>query len=150
MKSVRRRTCPDAAGHPARRRRGLTLVEVLASLLMMAIVIPVAMEGMSIASRAGLLGQRKATAMRVAERVLNELLVENQLMQNSSSGTAYDGDISYPWTMRTENWPEDAMQQLSITVTFVVQGNPYEVSLTTLLPATGTTEEAALAAAIQQ
>jgi len=125
-------------------------VEVLASLLLMAIVVPVAMEGMSIASRAGLLGQRKATAMRVAERVLNELLVENQLMQNSSSGTAHDGDTSYPWTMRTENWPEDAMQQLTVTVTFVVQGNPYEVSLTTLLPASGTTEEAALAAATQQ
>lgn len=133
-----------------RRHCGLTLVEVLASLLMMAIVIPVAMEGMSIASRAGVLGQRKATAMRVAERVVNELLVENQLVQNSSSGTAFDGDTSYPWTMRTENWPEDAMQQLTVTVTFVVQGNPYEVSLTTLLPASGTTEESALAAAIQQ
>lgn len=133
-----------------RRRRGLTLVEVLASLLMMAIVIPVAMEGMSIASRAGLLAQRKATAMRVAERVLNELLIEGQILQNSSSGTAVDGDTSYPWTMRIENWSEDAMQQLTVAVTFVVQGNPYEVAVTTLLPATGTTGEAAMTAGIQQ
>lgn len=140
MKFARRPTPSD----PAERRasvRAFTLVEVLASLLMMAIVIPVAMEGMSIASRAGILGQRKAAAMRVAERVLNELLVEGQTLQNSSSGTTVEGDTTYPWTMRVENWSEDAMSQMTVAVTFTVQGNPYEVAVTTLLPATGTAEE---------
>jgi prepilin-type N-terminal cleavage/methylation domain-containing protein len=120
-------------------RRGFTLVEVLASLLLMAIIIPVAMEGMSIASRVGMLGQRKSAAMRVAERLLNELMVEGQTQQNSASGTTADGDTAYPWTMRVENWPEDAMQEMTVTVTFTVQGNNYEVSVTTLLPASGTT-----------
>ena len=58
---------PPLRTEPTRRsRRAFTLIEVLAALLLMAIVIPVAMQGMSIASRAGLLGQRKAAAMRVA------------------------------------------------------------------------------------
>jgi prepilin-type N-terminal cleavage/methylation domain-containing protein len=118
-------------------RRGFTLVEVLASLLLMAIIIPVAMEGMSVASRAGVLGQRKAAAMRVAERVLNELVAEGQTQQSTDSGTAVDGDTAYSWTMRVENWSEDAMQQMTVAVTFQVQGNSYEVSATTLLPATG-------------
>jgi len=117
-------------------RRAFTLIEVLAALLMMAIVIPVAMEGMSVASRVGVLGQRKAAAMRVAERLLNELVIENQLQQNSSSGTTADGDTSYPWTMRSEAWSEDAMLQLTVTVNFVVRGNTYDVSVSTLVPAT--------------
>lgn len=120
---------------------GFTLVEVLASLLLMAIIIPVAMEGMSVASRVGILGQRKAAAMRVAERVLNELMVEQQTQQNSSTGSAVDGDTLYPWTMRVENWSEDAMQQITVTVIFTVQGNNYEVSVTTLLPATAPTDD---------
>lgn len=129
---------PSPTNRAARRRqRGFTLVEVLASMLLMAIVIPVAMEGMSVASRVGVLGQRKAAAMRVAERVLNELIVEQQTQQNSSTGTTVDGDTTYPWSMRVENWPEDAMQQLTVTVIFTVQGNNYDVSVTTLLPATG-------------
>ena len=103
---------------------------------MMAIVIPVAMEGMSVASRVGVLGQRKAAAMRVAERLLNELVIENQLQQNSSGGTTADGDTSYPWTMRSEAWSEDAMLQLTVTVNFVVRGNTYDVSVSTLVPAT--------------
>jgi type II secretory pathway pseudopilin PulG len=109
-------------------------VEILAALLMMAIIIPVAMEGMSIATRAGIMGQRKATAMRVAERVLNELLVEGETNRASTSGSTVDGDQTYPWTMRSENWPEDPMMQVTVTVTFTVQGNEYTVDLTTLIP----------------
>jgi hypothetical protein len=110
---------------------------------MMAIVIPVAMEGMSIASRAGVLGTRKAAAMRVAERLLNELVIGNQLQQSASSGALEDGDTTYPWTMRTEAWSEDEMLQMTVTVNFVVRGNTYDVSVSTLLPATTTGTELA-------
>src|SRR5436190_20618920 len=98
-----------AAGVPTASRRASTIVEILAALLMMAIIIPVAMEGMSIATRAGILGQRKAAAMRVAERLLNELIVEGETTRASTNGTTADGDVSYPWSMRSETWPEDPM-----------------------------------------
>jgi prepilin-type N-terminal cleavage/methylation domain-containing protein len=126
--------------HPCRRRsRAFTLVEVLASLLLMAIIIPVAMEGMSVANRAGILGQRKAAAMRVAERVLNELIVTGDTQQSTGSGTAVDGDTAYAWSFRSENWSEDALLQLTVSVTFIVQGAPFEVSVSTLVAPTGTT-----------
>ena len=51
---------------------GFTLAEVLAALVFMAIVIPVALSGLSVASRAGEVSVRKAEAALVAERVLNE------------------------------------------------------------------------------
>ncbi|MSU48511.1 MAG: type II secretion system protein [Opitutus sp.] len=113
-------------------QRAFTLVEVLASLLLMAIIIPVAMDGMSVASRAGILGQRKAAAMRVAERVLNGLIVEGET-QGSTSGNTSEGDINYPWAMKSETWAEDAMLHLTVTVTFSVQGNNYDVSVSTLI-----------------
>ena len=50
---------------PAAKRRiraGFTLVEVLAALLFMAILIPVAMRAVQIANRAGQVGDRKAVA----------------------------------------------------------------------------------------
>lgn len=115
------------------RRRGFTLAEVLAALLMMAIIIPVAMQGMSIASRAGTLSQRKAAAMRVAERIISELVIEQQTDQSTSSGNMVDGDTTYPWQMRSETWPEDNMIHLTVTVNFTVQGNMYDVSAATLI-----------------
>jgi type II secretory pathway pseudopilin PulG len=124
---------------------GFTLAEVLAALLMMAIIIPVAMEGMSVSSRVGVLGQRKAAAMRVAERMLNELIVESQAQQASTSGTALEGETAYPWSMKSQAWSEDAMVELIVTVTFTVQGNDYDVSASTLIaPASSTGEGTAI------
>jgi len=118
-------------------RRAFTLAEVLAALLLMAIIVPVAMQGVQIASRAGTLGQRKAAAMRVAERVLNELIATDGLTQNTGSGTVAEGDQSYAWTMQTETWPEDAMNLVTVRVVFNVQGNDYNVSLSSIYdPAT--------------
>ena len=113
-------------------RRAFTLVEVLAALLVMAIVIPVAMQGMSVASRAGILGGRKAAAMRVAERVLNEQFITGQLNQNTASGSITEGDTTYPWTIQSATWPQDAMTQVTVHVTFTVQGKDYEVTASTL------------------
>ena len=127
---------PPRTSSRCQRRRAFTLIEVLAALLLMAIVIPVAMQGMSIASRAGLLGQRKAAAMRVAERMINELIVTGEMNQSSSSGTVVDGDASYPWTMQSEPWTEDSMTQVTVKVTFSLQGNSYDVSASTLYDAT--------------
>jgi type II secretory pathway pseudopilin PulG len=105
---------------------------VLAALLLMAIIIPVAMDGMSVASRAGNLGQRKAAAMRVAERVLNEMIVTRQTAQESATGIQTDGETAYPWTMATEAWSVDLMTQMTVRVTFTVQGRDYEVQASTL------------------
>jgi prepilin-type N-terminal cleavage/methylation domain-containing protein len=112
--------------------RGFTLAEVLAALLLMAIIVPVALQGVQIASRAGLLGQRKAAAMRVAERVLNEQLATGGLTQSTSSGTAPEGDQTYAWSLQAETWPEDAMNVVTVRVIFNVQGTDYSVSLSSL------------------
>lgn len=117
---------------PVCRPEGFTLVEVLAALLFMAIVIPVAMQGMSIASRAGILGERKAIAMRIAERVLDESLATGQLNQSSSTGSIVEGSTTYPWTLTSQSWSEDALTEVTVRVSFDVQGDTYDVSLTTI------------------
>lgn len=130
-----------------RRCRAFTLVEVLAALLLMAILIPVTMEGVSVASRAGNLGQRKAAAMRVAERVLNEMIVTGQATSSAATGSIVDGDTTYPWTMKSAPWTEDTMTQITVQVSFDVQGNTYDVSASTLFDTTATTTATATAPA---
>jgi type II secretory pathway pseudopilin PulG len=126
------RTRPEVAFHRGRFARAFTLVEVLAALLFMAIVIPVAMHGVSVASRAGILGQRKATAMRVAESLLEEMIVTDQVSSGAGNGSVVEGDTTYPWTMKAEDWTEAEMTQVTVRVSFDVQGNTFEVSASTL------------------
>ena len=127
MKFSRNSTC--------RRRcvEGFTLAEVLAALLFMAIVIPVAMQGLSIASRAGAVAERKREAARVAERLLNETLVTTNWSESAHSGVVMEIDREYQWRLRSDRWTEPTMQLLTVEVTFPVQGKDYAVQLSTLV-----------------
>ena len=76
-------------------RAGFTLVEVLAALAFMAIVIPVAVDGLRVANQAGQVGQRKAVAARIAERVLNEMVITGQFRSPTQGGTVQEGVQAY-------------------------------------------------------
>ena len=119
-----------------RARAGFTLVEVLAALVFMAIIIPVTLQAISVASRAGTVGERKAAAARIAERVLNDLLVTGGLQQTTQTGNVDEGTRQYKWTMRTEPWSQDAMSIVTVTVNYEVQGREYDVNVSTLFDPT--------------
>jgi type II secretory pathway pseudopilin PulG len=115
---------------------GFTLAEVLAALLFMAIVIPVAVQGLQIASRAGSVSERKAQAARMAESKLNELIVTRQWSSSASRGTIQEGLQSYTWRLETQPWAEDgAMRLVTVWVSVPVQGQEYEVPVSTLVDA---------------
>ncbi len=114
-------------------RFAFTLVELLAAMAFMAIVIPVAMEGLRIANRAGQVGQRKAMAARVADRVLNEYVVMSQNRGAAQKGTVEEGAFEFVWNIRADNWREDSMRVVTAEVTYPVQGQNYSVRASTLL-----------------
>jgi hypothetical protein len=113
-------------------RQAFTLAEVLAALAFMAIVIPVAVEGMRIANMAGQVGQRKSVATRIADRSLNELLVTGN-WRNSKGGTILEGATEYRWSLLSQPWPQDTMRLVTVQVFFPVQGREYDVQLSTLV-----------------
>jgi Tfp pilus assembly protein PilV len=123
-----------------RAQAGFTLAEVLAALLFMAIVIPVAVQGLQVASLAGTVAERKGQAARVAERLLSESLVTTNWSKSMQSGTIVDGDRQFRYTLRNDTWSQDgnmnAPKLLSVEVTYVVQSRDYFVRLSTLTPGT--------------
>jgi type II secretory pathway pseudopilin PulG len=116
-----------------KRRSAFTLAEVLAALTFMAIVIPVAIEGLRIANRAGVVAQRKTVAARVAERVLNETLLGSPSQLGGRNGIVQEGAIDYRWSIRSTIWPEDSMRLVTAEVMFLVQGQEYDAQLSTLV-----------------
>src|ERR1700733_12351380 len=87
---------------------GFTLAEVLAAMLFMAIVIPVVVSALRLGSLAGEVATRKAVAARIADRVLNEMIVTGQTQ--TMSGKVQDGAIEYTWTMNIESSDLDSLQ----------------------------------------
>ncbi len=134
----------------------------------MAIVIPVAVSGMHVASLAGEVTQRKALAMQIAERVLNEVVVTKQWSQAFQSGVEQAGPYTFRWAMHDEPWTQlttlnqaynavygintsvvngNTIHQLSVDVSFTAQGRNFSVHLSTL---TDTSQQSTMTGAIPQ
>src|SRR6266404_2601056 len=119
---------------------GFTLVEMLAAMLFMAIVIPVALQGLRIASRAGAVASRKGVAVQLAESKLNELIVTGQWHNSGQGGLCGPQWPGYRWTVKNETWTGDStlnnMRLVTVEVTYPVQNRSYNVHLSTVLPDT--------------
>jgi len=102
-------------------------------MLFMAIVIPVAVAGLRLASLAGEVGARKAVAARIAERVLNEAMVTGQAQKSAQSGTVREGVLDFRWTLTIESSGLDTLRLATVQVAFPAQGRDYDVSLSTLV-----------------
>jgi hypothetical protein len=133
-------------------RAAFTLAEVLAAMLFLAIVVPVAVEALHVSSLAGEVAARKGSAARIADRILNESLVTTNWSNGAQSGTISEGPLDFNWTLTTQNWPQDSTQSstqgsmqspvqntmqdsmlmLTAKVDFLAQGKDYSVTLSTL------------------
>jgi prepilin-type N-terminal cleavage/methylation domain-containing protein len=120
---------------------GFTLAEVLAALVLMGIVVPVAIAALRVASLSGEVAERKATAARIADRVLNEAVVTANAGPLAQKGTVTESGRPFRWVLRSESWPvaltsTSAMQVLTVDVTFSAQGQDYVARLSTLVNGT--------------
>ncbi len=140
---------------------GFTLAEVLAALMFLAIVIPVAVQALRVASLAGEVAERKGQAARIAERVLSENIVTTNYTMPSLTGTIYEGTRDFRWSMRSEPWTQNTtnnvngtsmgqlpggqpmvnqasasqvlMNLLTVEVSYTIQDKDYSVRLATLV-----------------
>jgi prepilin-type N-terminal cleavage/methylation domain-containing protein len=110
-------------------RRGFTLVEVLVAIVLMALVIPAAMRGVTIAAKAGELAKHRTEASALAASKLQEI-VGTQLWENG----ALNGDFSqegydqYTWQAELVQWNQpgfaandiqpQTLQQLDLKVSW--------------------------------
>ena len=114
-------------------QRGFTFVEILAAMLFMAIVVPVTVEGIMIANRAGVAAERKRVAVGLADMLLTEKVVTEEWRDGEQQGDFGEDWPEYNWVLRNETWEEDGMRLISVEVQFQVQGRDYSVSLSTLV-----------------
>ncbi len=137
------------------RNAAFTLVEILASLLFLAITVPAIVWALGVASRAAELTERGSLAGNLAQNKLNEMLVGNAWQNAAQPGGDFDTDFSlYRWQMTTQAWTgttantgttstnttgSGTMTELTVEVFYPVQGTDRSVRLTTLVGSTATT-----------
>ncbi len=81
-------------------RRGFTLVEVLAALLLIGIVLPAIMEGISVSQRTAYTARTSLEAAALAEAKLDEIVASGQWSSSASSGDFGEDHPGYRWEMQ--------------------------------------------------
>lgn len=119
------------------RAGGFTLVEVLATVLLMAIVIPVVDRGLSAATQAAGNARHRTEAAGLAQSKLSELTV-NALWQNGNLSGNFGPDWpEYTWQAAVTAWTGDTqevgLQQLDVQVIWTARNKQESVTVSGLV-----------------
>jgi prepilin-type N-terminal cleavage/methylation domain-containing protein len=115
-------------------QKGFTLIEILATFVLIAVIIPVAMKGLSLSTNMAGNSKRKIEASSLAETKLTELMITGDWINGEQSGNFGEDWPEYTWRAELEDWEdEDLMQQLTLWVSWYGTGQERSVFLTTLI-----------------
>jgi prepilin-type N-terminal cleavage/methylation domain-containing protein len=114
-----------------RRRSGFTLVEVLASLVIMGIVLPFAMRGASLAMHAGSVARHQAEAATLGEAKLTELVTMGS-WSDTAQGDFGNDFPQYRWTMEIIQ-RDIGVTELLLSVIWQERGEDRSVKLSTFV-----------------
>jgi general secretion pathway protein I len=118
------------------RRRGFTLIEVLATLLLMAIVLPAVMQGVSIALASASNARQRTEAAGVAQTEMANLLATGQWNGGVLAGDVLSNGATYHWQAAVQAWPLDTttvgLMQLDLNVTWTGRSGKQSITLSTL------------------
>lgn len=101
-------------------------------MMLMAILIPVVVEGITIANRSAMVARGKTVALQLGDALLHEMIITDQWRQQARSGEFGEEFPGFRWQLIDEGWEFDTMRSLSLVVIYEVQGREYSLSLTTL------------------
>ncbi len=110
-----------------------TLVEVLATMVLIAIVLPVALRGISLAVGASGEGARRREAAMLAEFKLVELEMAGMTRTFTTAGDFGEDWPDYRWRAEVESWHVPELRQLTVWVQWHSGGRRREIQLTTLV-----------------
>jgi len=122
---------PDRRRELRWRRSAFTLIEVLATLVLLGIILPVAMRGISMALAASSHARHTAEATVLAQAKLNDLLIEGTWTQSNVSGDFAPDHPEYHWVCQSEQ-RDYSLDQVTVTVTWNERGQERSLNLSTL------------------
>lgn len=114
-------------------RRGFTLLEVLATLVLMGIILYPVMHGISLATAAAGEAKHKVEACSLAQTKLAELMADYQTLNQTGAGSGSFPDYpGYTWTSTIE-MRDTNLSQVSVRVSWFARGQERFVDLASMI-----------------
>lgn len=114
--------------------RGFTLIEILAALLLIGLVLPAVMKGISMVSMLASDSGHKYEALDLAETKLAEVLLEESWKNSSSLTGRFENEYEdYEWVVNASDWTEVGVKQVDVFVHWQQRNRQREIQLSTLV-----------------
>ena len=117
--------------------KGFTLIEILAALLLIGLVLPAVMKGVSIISILASDSDHRYEALDLAETKMAEVLLEESWQGSSSQSGQFDDENDeyedYEWVMDVSDWDQADVKQVDIFVYWQQRNRQREIRLSTLV-----------------
>jgi len=123
-----------------RRRSGFTIVELMASMVVVAIVLPSIVQGTILCMDLSVNSRMQAQAASLAQAKLAELastLSLDQAMQSGNFGTQWP---QYEWMATVQSWEDSRLVELDVSVLWVLHDREHAVTVSTLVYDTASTQ----------
>ena len=124
---------PRTARKSAPGLRAFTIVEVLATLSLASIILPVAVRGVLLCLAAAGYARQQAQAASLAQSKLAEIVTAGDLNDAEISGDFGEEAPGYAWNAQVSEWEDSRLVQLDVSVTWARRGQQHHVSLNTLV-----------------
>ena len=121
----------DNLARPVHRDGGFTLIEVLATLLLVGIVLPVTMRGVSLALAAASNARHTAEATTLAETKLAEITTDTLSATTDGSGDFGPDYPGYAWASQRAS-RDYGLTEIMVRVSWAERGQPKWLTISTL------------------
>jgi prepilin-type N-terminal cleavage/methylation domain-containing protein len=108
---------------------GFTLVEVMAAMLLIALIMPVAMKGVSLAVSLSSQTRNRLAALEVAENTLAMALIEQSWQSGESAGTERRINTEYSWQIYASDYELENVKLVEVVVEWQQRNRTQQISL---------------------
>ena len=116
-------------GHPS----GFTFIELLATVVLIGLIMPVAMRSIGLCTRVAGQSRKQVEAASLAKMKLTELTVTGDWQNGNQKGDFGTDWPGYQWQAALTNWTDTSVRQLDLTVSWQLASVQRKVTLTTLI-----------------
>ncbi len=112
---------------------GFTFLELLATLVLISVLLPVVMQTISLCTQLAGQSRRQIEAVCLAKTKLTELTATQDWQNGNGRGDFGTDWPGYEWTTTIANWTDASVRQLDLTVTWRSVGRQRQLTLSTLV-----------------